>query len=58
MLALIYGRVEAIRRKTHCKGPLKKPLVKGQKVIAPEVCKSNIMWATEKGNNSLANFWN
>jgi len=37
MLALIYGRFEAIRHETRCLYPFKKPLVKGRKVIAPEV---------------------
>ena len=43
LLALIYGLFEVIRRKTHCNGPLNKPLVKGQKVIAIEVFKSDII---------------
>jgi hypothetical protein len=39
LLALIYGRFEAICHKTRCKCQFKKPLVKWRKVIAPEVCK-------------------
>jgi hypothetical protein len=52
-LALIYERFEAIRHKTHCKCPFKKPLVKGRKVIVPEFFKSETLWATDKGNISL-----
>jgi hypothetical protein len=40
LLALSYWRFEAIRHKTHSKRPFKKPLVKGRKVNAPEIFKS------------------
>ena len=49
LLALSSGRFEAIRRKTHCIGPFKKHLVKGRKVIAPEIFKSDTFWKTDKG---------
>ena len=41
LLALRYGRLEAIRHSAHCKGPFKK--VKGRKVIPPEIFKSDIL---------------
>jgi hypothetical protein len=43
LLALSYGRREAIRHKTHCKRPFNKPLVKGWKDIDPEILKSDTL---------------
>jgi hypothetical protein len=53
LLALRCRRLEAVRHKTHCKRPFKKSLVKGWKVIAPEIFKSDVLWAVDKGNYSL-----
>jgi hypothetical protein len=43
MLAISYGLFEAIRHKTRYKDPFKKHLVKGRKVIAPVILKSDTL---------------
>ena len=53
LLALSYERFEAIRHKTHCKVPFRKPLVKGRKVIASEIFESETLCAADTDNNSL-----
>ena len=51
-IALSYVRFVAIHRETHSKVSFKKTLLKGRKVFALEVLKSNTLWETDKGNNS------
>jgi hypothetical protein len=57
LLALNYGRLEAIRHKTRCKVPFRKPLVKGRKVIAPEILQSDTLCAADTGNSRLLSWF-
>jgi hypothetical protein len=47
LVALSYGRFKAIRHNIDCKGTFKKSLVNKQKLIAPEICESETLWATD-----------
>jgi hypothetical protein len=53
LLAVSCRRFEAICHRNHYKGTLKKPLMKGREVIAPEFFKSETLSAPANRNKRL-----